>query len=140
MAINRHKERETVFIMLFQAGFHKDVEAEELYGIFMEDLQEDRDYEDIVKSEYIKNTFLGALAYEDEARALIEKYSVARNINRISRVVMSSLLLAIYEIFNNDEIADAIAINEAVELAKVYDDKKASSFANGILGKIVAEK
>ena len=140
MAINRRDERELVFVMLFQASFHKDEEQNKLYEIFMEDLSEDERYEDILASEYIKNTFLGTLSHEEEFRERIQENSKTRNVNRISRVSLSVLFLALYEMFYNDDIPEAIAINEAVELVKKYDDKKAATFVNGILGNISKTK
>ena len=140
MAINRRDERELVFVMLFQASFHKDEERDKLYEIFMEDLSEDERYEDIMASTYIKETFLGAVSHEEEFRERIQEHSKTRNVNRISRVSLSVLFLALYEMFYNDDIPEAIAINEAVELVKKYDDKKAATFVNGILGNISKSK
>ncbi len=140
MAINRRDERELVFVMLFQASFHKDEDQNRLYEIFMEDLSEDERYEEILASTYIKETFIGALSHEDEFKERIQENSKTRKVNRISRVSLSVLLLALYEMFYNDDIPEAIAINEAVELVKKYDDKKAATFVNGILGNISKSK
>lgn len=61
-------------------------------------------------------------------------------IDRMSRVDLSILRLAVYELVFDDSIPDGVAINEAVELAKAYGGEESSSFINGILGVIAAEK
>ena len=57
---------------------------------------------------------------------------------RISKVSLSALRLAVYEILYTD-LANSIAINEAVELAKKYEDPTAGKFVNGVLSSIVKE-
>ena len=56
---------------------------------------------------------------------------------RIYKVDLAILLLAVYEIKFCKGITDAISINEAVELAKIYSTEKSYSFINGVLAKIV---
>ena len=59
-------------------------------------------------------------------------------LNRISKMDLSILKLAIYEIKYN-EIPYKVAINEAVELAKKYGEDKSKNFVNGILASIVKD-
>ena len=70
--------------------------------------------------------------------SLIEKFNRLR-INRISKVNLAILRLAIYEILKRDDIPISVSINEAVEIAKTYDGEKAGAFVNGILGNIVKQ-
>lgn len=58
-------------------------------------------------------------------------------IHRISKVSLSILRLALYEIKYVDDVPEKVAINEAVELAKTYGGEEDSKFVNGILGAIV---
>ena len=58
--------------------------------------------------------------------------------SRVSMVDKAILRLAIYEMMYED-LEDLIIINEAVEIAKVYDDDKAPSFINGILNKVARQ-
>ena len=46
--------------------------------------------------------------------------------------------LALYEMLYDDEISEAVAINEAVEIAKKYGQDKSSEFINGVLAKFTA--
>ena len=59
-------------------------------------------------------------------------------LNRISKMDLSILKLAIYEIKFSD-ITYKVSINEAVELAKKYGEDKSKNFVNGILASIVKE-
>ena len=55
---------------------------------------------------------------------------------RVSRAVIR---LCVYEMIYVKDIPNAVAINEAIELSKKYDDEKARSFVNGVLGSIKNE-
>lgn len=59
---------------------------------------------------------------------------------RISKVSIAILRLAVYEINYKDDIPDVVSANEAVELAKIYDIDDAPSFVNGILAGIISTK
>lgn len=69
-----------------------------------------------------------------EIDAYIEKYSKGWKIERISRTALAVLRCAVCEILYMDDVPAAAAINEAVELAKGYDEPDTVSFVNGVLG------
>ena len=58
---------------------------------------------------------------------------------RISRVALAIMRLAVYEMLYVDDIPVSVSINEAVELAKKYGGDEDSSFVNGVLGGISRE-
>ena len=64
----------------------------------------------------------------------IEKYTHGWSISRISKTALAVLRCAICEILYMDDIPNAAAIDEAVELAKGYDDADTVAFINGVLG------
>ena len=72
----------------------------------------------------------------DELDAEINEASQNWDSDRISRVSRAILRLALYEIRYEDDIPTKISVNEAIELAKTYDDEKAFSFVNGVLGRL----
>ena len=84
--------------------------------------------------EYIKKVVEGSLSHRDELDAYIEKYSKGWKISRISRTALSILRTALFEVLYLDDVPDSVAINEAVELSKGYEDQDTVSFINGILG------
>ena len=57
--------------------------------------------------------------------------------DRLGKVELTLLRIALYEMRYDDDISDAIAINEAVELARKYGQEKSSEFVNGVLAKLV---
>ena len=69
-----------------------------------------------------------------EIDAYIQKYSKGWKLERISRTALAVMRCAICEILYMDEIPNAAAINEAVELAKGYDEPDTVAFVNGVLG------
>ena len=58
-------------------------------------------------------------------------------LNRISKMNMSILRLAIYEILFVEDVPDKVAVNESIEIAKKYSDDNAPSFINGVLGNMI---
>ena len=71
-----------------------------------------------------------------EIDARIDEFSHKWSRNRISRVALAVLRLAVYEMLYEEDIPVSVAINEAVELAKKYGGDEDSSFVNGVLGGI----
>jgi N utilization substance protein B len=73
------------------------------------------------------------LAFIDEMIGLVsENWSVSR----MPLVDRNILRLATYEILYEFDVPASVAINEAVELAKVYGGEDSSKFVNGVLGRI----
>ena len=128
--ITRREERRTVMELLFSASFRRDESAD---GILL--IAEDEE----TYSPYIRNTFLGASAFIPEADKLIETDSKKWKISRLSPVTSAILHLAVYEMLVSD-VPPKVVINEAVELAKEYDDESAPPFINGILNRIGRER
>ena len=90
--------------------------------------------------EYICSLVRGVGEHADELDALISRYSHGWKINRISRTALCILRCALYEILYMPDIPDAASINEAVELAKGFDDPETVSFINGILGSFMRDR
>lgn len=88
---------------------------------------------------YIKSVLEGVVEKVAAIDEFIVKYSKDWSIERMSRVDLAILRVAIYEILYKDDIPSSVSINEAVELAKKYSHEDASSFINGILGSVYIE-
>lgn len=78
----------------------------------------------------------GVIEHLDELDAKIEKYSIGWSKVRLSKVVLSILRLAVYEMSFEEEIPVSVTINEAVELAKRFGGDGDGAFINGVLGSI----
>ena len=71
--------------------------------------------------------------------SLINKHAKNWTINRMAKVDLAILRLALCEILYMSETPTKVCINEAIELAKLYCDDKSPKFINGILGSAVSE-
>jgi len=110
----------------------------EITGSFQDDTMR------VMEDEFKKSTAETDLTYinqitggfsdkKEEIDAIIEKNIVGWNFDRLSKLDLSILRIALYEMIYMDT-PYKVAINEAVELAKVYSGDKAPSFINGVLG------
>ena len=124
--MNRTEMREQAFVLLFEKEFFKDKPAHEIEEIYSENMA--------ALSDYAKEVFENTVFHKDEFDEIIERYSNGWKLNRIPKVNLSILRLALYEIIYVDGVPENVAINEAVELAKKYSGKEDFAFINGILG------
>ena len=90
--------------------------------------------------EYIRQLVKGIYDYRLELDDIISRYAQGWKISRISRTALAVLRCALYEIQYMPDIPEAASINEAVELAKGYDEPETVSFINGILGSFVRQE
>ena len=130
--MNRSEMREQALVLLFEKEFFTDMPAEELENVYSENVAP--------LSEYGKEAFESTLSHMDELDEIIAKYSTSRRINRIPKINLSILRLALNEIIYSDGVPAGVAVNEAVELAKKYSGKDDYSFINGILGSYIRSK
>ena len=130
--MNRSKLREETFKLLYSLEFCKD-EIEDSINSYIED----NAIIEIQDIEYIKNTIKGILKEKENISKMISDNLAAKwTIDRISKIDLVILKLAIYEIKNTD-IPFKVAINEAVELAITYGVDNSKVFVNGVLASIV---
>ncbi len=90
--------------------------------------------------EYIERLVIGVGEHSAELDGYVAKYARGWKFSRISRTALAVLKAAMYEIMYMPEIPNAAAINEAVEIAKKYDDPQTVAFINGVLGSFVREE
>jgi len=91
--------------------------------------------ENAVESPYIRDTYFGTVENRAETDKLIAESAHKWKISRMAVVTRTILRLAVYEMMWGG-IPPKAAINEAVEIAKIYDDDAAPAFINGILNQI----
>jgi len=89
---------------------------------------------------YAKEIVVGVAAEFAEIDDRIEAFSHKWSVDRMPAVDRAILRLAVWEILFNDEVPDAVAIAEAVELAKEYSTEDSGLFVNGLLGAIAGTK
>ena len=86
---------------------------------------------------YIRQVTSGVMEKQEELDGYISKYASGWSVRRISRVCRAVLRLSMYEILYLEEVPASVAINEAVELAKKYENEEMPAFVNGVLGGFV---
>lgn len=124
--MNRREIREQIFKMLFQTEFYEKEEIEEQIHIFMEELSEKNEG----KRAYIEKKVHEIYARQDEIDAVINEKATGWTTSRMAKVDLALIRLAVYEIKYEADIPTGVAINEAVELAKVYSSDGAPAFVN----------
>lgn len=85
---------------------------------------------------YAREIVDGVTDHRDEIDELISSYAVAWTLDRMPNIDRALLRLASWEILHNPEVPAAVAIDEAVELAKEYSTDDSARFVNGVLGRI----
>jgi len=87
--------------------------------------------------QYIAGVVAGVQEKQDELDAQIENHLKNWSLERLARVDLAILRLAAYEIFYRDDVPDAVAVNEAVELSHTFSTDEAGGFINGVLGSLL---
>lgn len=133
--MKRSAIRELTFRLIYSLEIQKTDDLEEQIELYLQC----NEVEDDEAKEYIKDAVIGIKEHNIEIQGLIEKNLKADwKIDRISKIDLSLLKLAIYEI-KYKEIPYKVAINESLELAKKYGEDTSKNFINGILASVVKE-
>ena len=112
-------------------------ELKEEPELFLPSLKEEPSETDIV---YIREKVDAVLSRMEELDSALEKASHDWKVSRIGKMELAILRVAAYEMYYDEDIPDRVAINEAIELSKIYCDEKASAFINGILNNLMEQK
>ena len=133
--MNRSEIREQAFKLMYSMEIQQDENLDEQVELFLES----NSITDKNAIEYIKDAVFGIEKNDKEILDEISKYLKSDwKIDRISKIDLTILKLAIYEI-KFKELPFKVAINEAVELAKKYGEDNSKKFVNGVLANVVKE-
>ena len=89
---------------------------------------------------YIRTLVKGVYEHGPELDDYIARYAIGWSFARLPRIAVAIMRVAMYEILYMQDIPNAAAINEAVELCKHYESDEVVSFVNGILGSFVCKE
>ncbi|MBQ7751679.1 MAG: transcription antitermination factor NusB [Clostridia bacterium] len=129
---SRHDARKEAFKLIFELNQHTD----ELDFLFDNLLLECPLAESSMP--YIKSVVTGSLeCYDEIIKIISENLAKGWTVERISKPSRAILILAIYEIKYADDVPAKVAVNEAVELAKEFDEPPAAAFVNGVLSGVI---
>lgn len=155
--MKRSEIRKHVFKIVFRTAFYPQEEWNEQVRLYLEQVsdsmaekwKESHEMEEENKIEYfdyleqirvemepIKRRAEQVISEIAELDSVIESISEGWKIGRIGKVELAILRVAIFEIQKDEDIPTGVAINEAVELAKVYGTEKSAKFINGLLAKL----
>lgn len=130
--MTRREIREHIFLMLFRKDFHEASELDEQMGLYISELEQPTMEEYGYLTERIQS-IVGHLAEIDQ---ILSEAASGWKLNRMSKVDLTILRLAVFEMRFDEEIPVKVAINEAVELAKKFGGDESPGFINGVLAKL----
>lgn len=103
------------------------------------DLAADRQNQESIFG-YARSIVQGVVDHHEEIDDLLETYSQGWALDRMPNLDRAILRVAVWEILHNPDVPDAVAVNEAVELAKELSTDDSGSFVNGLLSRIASTK
>lgn len=129
--MSRRELREQIFKLLFRVEFNRVEDMPEQEQLFFED-------EDAAQEEdaaYVSEKFRKIFDKLPDIDSRLNEKAEGWDATRMSKVDLTILRLAVYEICYDENVPTGVAINEAVELAKKFGQDASSGFVNGILAK-----
>lgn len=130
--MTRRELREHIFRLLFRVEFHPMEEMTEQRLLYIEHLSEPTEAD----LEYIQKKVDGVLDKLSDLDGRIDAVATGWKINRMGKVDLTIIRLALFEMLYDEDVPTGVAINEAVELAKRYGSDESPSFINGVLAKL----
>ena len=146
--MNRTQAREFAVLLVFEQGFCVSTPQELLENwlddqVFLSYSDENSLFAkmpDETQKEYISSVVLGVAGQNKVLEGYVEDNALGWKINRISRLALSVMKVCIFEMLNKKEIPPKVALNEAIEICKKYEDEDTVSFVNGVLGAVTRQR
>lgn len=130
--MTRREQRENIFKLLFKLEFNSVDEMEEQIRFSLDTANNISDED----RSYIVDKTNKIIDIKEEIDGIIADISDGWSIERLGKAELAILRLGIYEMKFDDDIPFKVAINEAVELSKIYCNEDAKSFINALLAKV----
>lgn len=130
--MTRREIRKNVFLLLFRKEFYDNGDLMEQLDIHLSQLQKSTEEEKSYIYERIKAILEKINVIDD----ILSEAASGWTLNRMGKVELTILRLAVYEMHFDDSIPVKVAINEAVELAKIFGGDDTPGFINGVLAKL----
>lgn len=131
--LQRRAARECAVKILYSYEFSRESEPGDFFDYSCAEAE-------LISDDFSKSLFLTCAEHLDEIDAAIERHAEGWKMSRLSKMTLSILRLCVCELFYFDDIPNAVSMNEAVELAKIYEDDDSPAFINGIVNAIAGEK
>lgn len=131
--MTRREQREHIFKLLFFVEFYEMEDLQEQKQLYFDELDELKEKDET----YIQEKYKHIREKLPEIDEMLKAAAKGWKVERMGKVELALLRLAVYEIKYDDDIPVSVAINEAVELAKKFGGDGSPAFINGILAKLV---
>ena len=131
--MKRSEEREQAFILVFEKIFNSELSSQDIKDIAVES-------ELFTAGGFAEKLFDTVCDNVEMLDEKISQYLKGWTLQRIPRVSLAVLRLAVCEILFFDDVPDGVCANEAVELAKKYAGEEDAAFINGVLGSVIRGK
>lgn len=125
---SRHDNRVAAMQFLYQWSINKTQDLPGALHLFFKEMEHERDY-----YAFAETLIHGAIENMDEVDAVLKSYLRNWDFDRIARIDLAILRLALYEMLKRRDIPPIVSINEAIDLSKQYSIPDAKRFINGIL-------
>ncbi|MEG0137468.1 MAG: transcription antitermination factor NusB [Bacilli bacterium] len=130
--MNRSELRKKIMTILYQLNVYDNNKIEYDINEVIKETSE-------IDNEFVKEVVYGVITYRNEIDELANKYLNGWKINRLGNTDQAILRMGIYEL-TYTKTPEIVAINEAIELAKVYSDDEVRKMINGVLDKVYHQK
>ena len=129
--MGRRASRDITMKLLYQLEVQKEDRQEQIDLVLEQEGLSSND------KEYIKDVLEGVNKNKDEIDERIRVALKGWTLDRISKIELSILRLALYEMKYRDDIPAKVSFNEAIELTKRYVGEDKTAFVNGLLGRYI---
>ena len=133
--MSRKKARDNAFKCIYELEFIKDKSLDDILSNCYEENNNSEE-----EKQYIQIILNGVKENIEKIDSIILSKLKNWSLDRIAKIDLAILRLAIYEILYVDSIPDKVSANEAVELAKTYGNNDSKSFVNGVIAKVIEDK
>lgn len=141
MSLTRREIREKALQSLFQLSANKDLPKEiAMQEAMLNNNDGSEEVEEVAIPAYLEQVVSGVMGQQTVIDNKIEAHLKNWSINRLAKTDLLVMRIAVYEMLFVDDVPNKVALNEALEVIKLYSDEKSRKFVNGILSNMVNEE
>lgn len=135
----RRRGRETAFQVLYGSLFWPR-DAQQAANLTLSHFMSIGQFSDKQANEFAHDLIFGVLKHTGQIDRFIQDHSQNWRLQRIAKVELTILRLAVFEMLYQQDVPPKVAINEGIELSKKFGDPQSSRFVNGILDGIAKKQ
>lgn len=129
---SRSELREVIMKVIYQVNLLEEAKLDyDLQDLIKEQIE--------IQNDFVNTTIAGILEHKKNIYKIADKYLNKWTMSRLNKVDQAILTLGIYELLYTDT-PSVVAINEAIELSKLYSDEAVTKMINGVLDKVYHEE